>query len=49
MANVLIVDDSSLIRSVASSAAKEAGHNVVVAGNGQEGLDAMEGSDINII
>jgi len=49
MANVLIVDDSSLIRSVASSAAKEAGHNVIVASNGQEGLDATENNEIDII
>jgi len=49
MGNVLIVDDSSLIRSVASSAAKEAGHNVIVAGNGQEGLDAMKNNEINIV
>jgi len=49
MGNVLIVDDSSLIRSVASSAAKEAGHNVIVASNGQEGLDAMNNNDIDIV
>lgn len=49
MGNVLIVDDSSLIRSVASSAAQEAGHNVIVAGNGQEGLDAMQNSAIDIV
>jgi len=49
MGNVLIVDDSSLIRSVASSAAKEAGHNVIVAGNGQEGLDAMNNNEIDIV
>ena len=49
MGNVLIVDDSSLIRSVASSAAQEAGHNVIVASNGQEGLDAMNNNEIDII
>ena len=49
MGNVLIVDDSSLIRSVASNAAKEAGHNVIVASNGQEGLDAMNNNEINIV
>ena len=49
MGNVLIVDDSSLIRSVASSAAQEAGHNVIVASNGQEGLDAMNNNEINIV
>jgi len=49
MANVLIVDDSSLIRSVASSATVEAGHTPIVATNGQEGLDALDANDINII
>ena len=49
MGNILIVDDSSLIRSVASNAAREAGHNPVVAGNGQEGLDALEANQIDII
>ena len=49
MGNVLIVDDSNLIRSVASSAAQEAGHNVIVASNGQEGLDAMNNNEIDII
>ena len=49
MGNILIVDDSSLIRSVASNAAKEAGHNPIVATNGQEGLDALEVNEIDII
>jgi len=49
MANILIVDDSSLIRSVASSAAVEAGHTPIVASNGQEGLDALDANEINII
>lgn len=49
MANVLIVDDSSLIRSVATSATKEAGHNAIVATNGQEGLDMLGQYPIDII
>ena len=49
MGNILIVDDSSLIRSIAANAAKEAGHNPIVASNGQEGLNALEANEINII
>lgn len=49
MANVLIVDDSNLIRSVASSATVEAGHNPIVATNGQEGLDLLLSNHIDII
>jgi len=49
MGNILIVDDSSLIRSVASSATEEAGHRPIVASNGQEGLDAMEINEIDMI
>ena len=41
MGKILIVDDSSLIRSVASSAATEAGHEAIVAENGQEGLNML--------
>ena len=49
MANILIVDDSSLIRSVASNATKEAGHNPIVATNGQEGLDMMAANVIDLV
>ncbi len=49
MGNILIVDDSSLIRSVASSATQEAGHTAIVASNGQEGLDAMEMHEIDMV
>ena len=41
MGKILIVDDSSLIRAVASDAATEAGHEPIVAENGQEGLDML--------
>ncbi len=49
MGNILIVDDSSLIRSVASGATKEAGHVPIIATNGQEGLNAMELNKIDMI
>lgn len=49
MAKILIVDDSSLIRSVAASAAKEAGHEPIMATNGQEGIDLMGSHQIDIV
>jgi len=41
MGKILIVDDSSLIRSVAANATKEAGHEPIVASNGLEGLEKL--------
>jgi len=49
MGKILIVDDSSLIRSVASGAAKEAGHEVVLAENGQIGLDLLKVHTFDLI
>ncbi|MDQ7067018.1 MAG: response regulator [Sulfurimonas sp.] len=49
MGRILIVDDSSLIRSVASSAAVEAGHEAILAENGQEGLDVLRTQKIDLI
>lgn len=49
MGKILIVDDSSLIRSVASSASQEAGHEAIVAQNGQEGLDMLDEHKFDLI
>jgi len=49
MGKILIVDDSSLIRSVASGATQEAGHEAIVAENGQEGLDILSQQKIDLI
>ncbi|WP_457749561.1 response regulator [Sulfurimonas sp.] len=49
MGKILIVDDSSLIRSVASAAAVEAGHEPIVAENGQEGLDKLAQDKFDLI
>ena len=49
MGNILIVDDSSLIRSVAADATREAGHVPIVAKDGQEGLDMMGVNQIDMI
>lgn len=42
---ILAVDDSSMIRTVVSKAAKKAGYEIVVAINGQEGLDKLKEND----
>jgi len=49
MGRVLIVDDASLIRSVSKKAAVAAGHNVVVAEDGQKGLDALAHNKFDLI
>ena len=49
MGKILIVDDSSLIRSVASDAAKEAGHEPIVASNGEEGIKVLSEHKIDLI
>lgn len=49
MAKILIVDDSSLIRSVAASATQEAGHEAILATNGQEGINLLSSTKIDII
>jgi two-component system chemotaxis response regulator CheY len=46
---VLIVDDASLIRSVANSAAKAAGYNTILATNGQEGFDMLEANNVDMV
>src|ERR1700749_3000958 len=42
---ILIVDDSSSVRTVAGIALRGAGYEVVEAGNGQEGLAKLEGGE----
>jgi len=49
MGNILIVDDSSLIRSVAADATVEAGHTPIIAKDGQEGLNMMSSNQIDMI
>lgn len=41
MAKILVVDDDTLVRSSLSYALEDAGHDVVQAGNGDEGLTAL--------
>jgi CheY-like chemotaxis protein len=42
MAKILIVDDSTLSRSMAAKALKDLGHEVVEAADGSEGIQAFE-------
>jgi two-component system chemotaxis response regulator CheY len=46
---ILIVDDSSSMRTVAGIALRGAGYEVLEAGNGQEGLARLDGERIHLI
>ena len=46
---ILIVDDASLIRNITSRAVTEAGFEVVVANNGEEGLEIVRSGGIDFI
>ena len=46
---ILIVDDSSSMRTVAGIALRGAGYEVLEAGNGQEGLAKLDGERIHLI
>ena len=49
MGKILIVDDASLVRTVAKKAATEAGHEVIVAEDGLKGLEALKYHQFDII
>ena len=46
---ILVVDDASMIRNLASKTAQGAGYNVVVAEDGLEGLEQLKQNKIDII
>jgi two-component system, chemotaxis family, chemotaxis protein CheY len=46
---ILIVDDSSSMRTVAGIALRGAGYEVLEAGNGQEGLAKLDGERLHLI
>ena len=46
---ILLVDDASLIRSVSSKAAIEAGYNVVLAEDGSDGLEKIRQHKIDMV
>src|SRR3954451_20257137 len=49
MAKVLTVDDSVSLRKLVANTLAAAGHQVVEASNGAEGLDAIKGNTFNLI
>jgi two-component system, chemotaxis family, chemotaxis protein CheY len=46
---ILVVDDSSSVRTVARMALRERGYEVVEASNGQEGLKALDADRIHLV
>src|ERR1700760_2769803 len=46
---ILIVDDSSSVRTVARMALREKGYEVVEAGNGQEALTVLQGDRYHLV
>lgn len=46
---ILLVDDASLIRSVSSKAAIEAGYNVILAEDGSEGLQKIKEHHVDMV
>lgn len=46
---ILIVDDSASLRQVVKIALLDAGYDVIEAGNGQEGLQKLDGRKIHLI
>jgi two-component system, chemotaxis family, chemotaxis protein CheY len=46
---ILVVDDSSSVRTVARMALRERGYEVVEAANGQEGLRALDADRIHLV
>lgn len=49
MANVLVIDDSKFSRKRVVEAVASAGHSVVEAGDGQEGLDLIDGNSFDCV
>ena len=49
MGKILIVDDSNLIRSVTAKATEEAGHEPILAINGEDGLEILRSEEIDLI
>jgi len=47
--NILVVDDDEMMRSFFASVLKEEGYSVEAAGNGKEGLEALNRSDFDLV
>lgn len=46
---ILVVDDSSSVRTVARMALREHGYDVIEASNGQEGLQMLDGDRVHLV
>jgi two-component system chemotaxis response regulator CheY len=46
---VLIVDDASMIRNLASKTASGAGYNVLTAADGSEGLEVLQANQVDLV
>jgi len=49
MARVLVIEDDEIFRSVLTTALVDAGHSVITAGNGREGLHALRVEHADLI
>lgn len=49
MARILIIDDSGLVRSWTRRVLAEAGYDVLVAGNGKEGLRTLRQAPVDVV
>jgi two-component system chemotaxis response regulator CheY len=47
--NILIVDDSASMRQMISFTLKDAGYDVIVAGNGKEALTKLDGTKVEMV
>lgn len=47
MAKILVIDDDAMIRTTLSIALRQAGHEVLLAGNGHEAMSLMKGQGQN--
>ncbi|HET9107442.1 MAG TPA: response regulator [Steroidobacteraceae bacterium] len=46
---ILVVDDSTSVRTIARTALREKGYEVIEAGNGREALEKLAGERVNLV
>lgn len=49
MAKILVIDDDELVRESIADVLQSAGHSVVLAANGDEGLDALGRESVDLV